>query len=129
MQEGNWLLGTGPGSYAELTQGRDFSAISGGVEYLDPAGLPVINVFLEAANNAGIFAALVMLFWSVYVAKTLMHTKNAVERRLMLGASVALFLMLMFESSYLRAYVWITMGVFLARAKENTFEVRLHSSK
>jgi O-antigen ligase len=113
--DGHWWLGIGPGRYVELTQNMNFDYISGGLPYFEPAGLPVINVLLEATASAGLVAAAILVVYSLYLTKRVLKVRDAAARRIMLGALIALFIMLQIESSYLRAYVWFTFGVFLAR--------------
>lgn len=117
LEEGNWWVGVGPGSYIEMTKVRDFGHISGAVAYLDPAGLPAVNILLESALNAGIFSTICMVIFYLYCLRlAAVEVKNFRERSLILGAMLAFGLMMMFESSYLRAYIWIAFGVFVSRA-------------
>ncbi|MEY2689139.1 MAG: hypothetical protein RL375_3337 [Pseudomonadota bacterium] len=115
LLDGRWWFGLGPGNFPALTVGMDFDALSGGVDYYDPAGLPVINVFVEAAANAGILALLMVavMFVMVFFAALRIHDRK--ERWIALGIVVAFCVMLQIESSYLRAYVWFSFGVLMAR--------------
>jgi O-antigen ligase len=117
MVEGHWWLGLGPGGYAALTKGMNFDHISGGVAYFDPAGLPVINVLLEAVTNAGIFSALVLVACFAYLVSCVARVQDDLQRWTMMGALFAIGLMLQFESSYLRAYVWFAAGVFVSQSR------------
>lgn len=117
MLQGHWLNGFGPGVYVDITANRDFDHITDGLEYLDPAGLPVINVLLEAVSNAGVLAAVVLIVVFLYVMfLVIVRVNDNDERRVMIGAMLAFGVMLQFESSYLRAYVWLAFGIFVARA-------------
>lgn len=117
LLSGHWLQGYGPGAYIDITANRNFDRITGGLDYLDPAGLPVINVLLEAAANAGVLAAAVLVAAFVHVIRVVItRPKDVRERHLMIGAMLAYGVMLQFESSYLRAYVWLTFGVFMGCA-------------
>lgn len=46
-----------------------------------------------------------------------MSLARSSEKWIMLGCLAAFGLMLQFESSYLRAYVWFAIGVFVARVR------------
>lgn len=116
MLDGHWLTGLGPGAYIDLTQNRNFDHLTNGLEYLNPAGLPVVNVLLEAASNAGLLAAGGLILTFVHVMRLFSRVANTLERRLMKGSMLAFGVMLQFESSYLRAYIWLMFGVFVARA-------------
>lgn len=117
MLDGHWLAGFGPSVYIELTANRSFMHLTDGLVYLDPAGLPVVNVLLEAVTNAGVAAAALLVFIFLHVIHLVFtRVSNKLERNLMIGALLAFALMLQFESSYLRAYVWLAFGVFVARA-------------
>jgi hypothetical protein len=111
----NWLLGVGPGNYTEITKNINFNHITGGAEYLDPAGLPAINVIIESTLNSGIFGALILLLYAFYTMLRVKSSENPRERWLMIGSLCTFFIMLQIESSYLRAYIWFTVGAFLAR--------------
>lgn len=117
MLPGHWLTGFGPGAYLDITANRNFDHIIDGLEYLDPAGLPVINILLEAISNAGVLAAVVLLAVFVHVMHLVItRVEDDRERRVMIGSLFAFGVMLQFESSYLRAYVWLAFGIFVARA-------------
>lgn len=115
--DGNYLFGIGPGNYNTLTEKINFDHISSGIDYLDPSGLPVINVVLESVVNAGVLAAVVMMMFYADVWLRIMSLARSPEKWMMLGCLVAFGLMLQFESSYLRAYVWFAIGVFVARVR------------
>jgi hypothetical protein len=120
---GHWLMGFGPGGYVEYTANRNFDHLTEGLDYLDPSGLPVINVLLEACANAGILAAILLICIFLYVLyMALIKIRNRSERRVIVGAMFALGVMLQFESSYLRAYVWLAFGVFVARSLHQNSE-------
>ena len=111
----NWWLGVGPGKYIGLTSNRNFDHLTDGITYYDPSGLPAINIIIESMINSGVAGAIIILAYSGYVFYRVQKTENGNERHLMLGSLIVLFTMLQIESSYLRAYVWLTLGVFLAR--------------
>jgi len=117
--DGKWLTGLGTGSYVEITSNMNFDYITDSIKFLDPAGLPVINVILEAIANAGIFAALILtlVFLTIFFKGT--RIINRQERFIILGSLTAFGIMLQFESSYLRAYVWFAFGVFAARSRKS----------
>lgn len=117
MLDGHWLIGFGPSVYLENTANLNFDHLTDGVDYLDPAGLPVINVLLESITNAGLLAAILLSIIFLYVLYiSITRVDDVREKRMIVGALLAFGLMLQFESSYLRAYVWISFGVFVARA-------------
>lgn len=126
MLDGHWFTGFGPGVYLGNTANLNFNHITDGLEYLDPAGLPVINVLLESITNAGLIAAILLIFVFLYIIYLVItRVKHTMERRIIIGAMIALGFMLQFESSYLRAYVWLTFGVFVARALHQTRQYHL----
>jgi hypothetical protein len=112
-----WLFGLGPGNYNDITSSMNFDHLTGGLEYQDPAGMPVINVLLEAVSNAGLPAAAILLLVYLAVARDALQIRNNEERWIVLGSLTAIGLMLLVESSYLRAYVWFAFGVFVARSR------------
>lgn len=115
--DNDWMWGLGPGNYIGISSSIDFSEIAGDDEYLDPAGMPVINVLLEAIANAGVLSAAVLLAVFAYIAVGLRHMQDTNERWAMLGAMISFAIMLQFESSYLRAYLWMAFAVFAARVR------------
>lgn len=118
---GNWWLGVGPGNYTGLTANMNFDHLTDGIIYYDPSGLPAINIVIESALNSGIGGAIIILSFAAYIFHRVGTTENTNERWLMLGSLFALFLMLQIESSYLRAYVWFTLGIFIARTPPSNF--------
>lgn len=116
----NWWLGVGPGKYIGLTSNMNFDHLTDGISYYDPSGLPAINIIIESMINSGIGGAIIILAYSGYIFHRVRKTENNNERQLMLGSLLALFTMLQIESSYLRAYVWLILGVFLARTPSSS---------
>lgn len=114
----NWWLGLGPGNYIPLTEKMEFYHITGGVDYYDPAGLPPINVIIEAVINSGVMGGVILLVYSIYVISKSVMFSDGVERWIMGGALLTFFLMLQIESGYLRAYLWFIFGAFLARSQK-----------
>lgn len=110
-----WIFGLGPGNYSDLSEKFQFDELSGGLEYLDPTGMPVINVLLEATANAGIFAAAIILVIYLYYLRRAWRTTAGKQRLVILGSLITYGVMLQFESSYLRAYVWMAFGVFSSK--------------
>jgi hypothetical protein len=122
--EDNWFFGFGPGSYLDISASRNFDHITNGIEYLDPAGLPVINVLIESVANAGIFAALVLVAFIIFIYKMVSsRVKDWREKRIILGALLTICVLMQFESSYLRAYLWFICGVFMARSINNSLNI------
>ncbi len=119
MLSENWWLGVGPGNYIALTENLDFTHITKGIEYYDPAGLPPVNVIIEAIVNSGVAGAAILVIYSIYVFFRAGISSEASEKWIISGSLLAFFLMLQIESSYLRAYVWFVFGAFLARARTN----------
>jgi hypothetical protein len=117
LMQGQWLFGLGPGNYIDRTQSIDFQDITGGLDYLDPAGLPVINIFLESATNAGILAVITLVSFVALTMKRLSLVSSSPQKWMMIGSCTSILLMLQIESSYLRAYVWLTIGLFFGWTK------------
>lgn len=108
----NFYLGMGPGRYTQITSNINFDHLTNGLEYLDPAGLPVVNVILELLTNAGILAAAIVV---VFTAHLLIKSKNisdTASRRIVISSIATVAIVMQIESSYLRAYIWLYFGLF-----------------
>jgi O-antigen ligase len=117
-------FGVGPGNYTNYNKNIDYSDISGGDEYLDPSGLPAINILLEGAINAGIFASVIMTITWLYVLLLAIkyRDRNCKTRQagnIILSSLLAIFILMQLESNYLRAYLWVFMGLFVGQISKH----------
>ena len=107
----NPILGVGPGNYIDHISGRDFSSVTDGLPWLDPQGRPATNILIEAAANAGIFASLLMLFSFFKLFRKSLIIQSPVVRNIVVSVLIAAACMMQFDSNYLRAYLWVALGV------------------
>lgn len=124
------FLGLGPGNYIDYSATRDFSHIHGGLWWLEPGGLPAVNVVVEASTNAGVIASVLLLvaFGTLFL-RALRHADDNV-RGAIVGALIAIGVTLQLESNYLRAYLWIAFGIFVGQlwSGRRTWRVRSQAS-
>lgn len=109
------VLGIGPGNYVDYSASRDFTHIHGGLWWLDPGGLPAVNVVVEASTNAGVIAAILLIVaFAVLFVQALRHRRQTV-RRAIIGALIATGIAMQLESNYLRAYLWLSFGIYVGQ--------------
>lgn len=114
------LLGVGPGQYVEYTAKRDYSHITQGAWWLEPAGLPPTNVLLDATTSAGVLAAVLLVITFLVLHRVAVRCELGAIRHAIVGGLLCFALVLQFEANYLRGYVWLAFGLYAGLAKRPT---------
>lgn len=102
-------VGVGLGAYESFTERLDLSVYYDNVEYLSVEGAPPINIYIEILATSGIIGFLGFLLFLGTVIRNACFS-GVKERKMFLIAFSSMLLMLNFESSYLRPYLWMVIG-------------------
>lgn len=113
--------GIGPGSFKfftiDYTSGIDFRDTA---QWLNPVGLPAINIFFEVLVECGVLGALG--FYGICIIPLIAAIKNG--NSVIICTILVFLISLSFESSYLRLYFWAFLGISYGVSlydKENRF--------
>lgn len=124
----NFILGVGPGNYKNYISNISHFLFDA-PPWLNPSGLPAINMYIEVAANTGIFGLLSFVLILVYILFLSVKRSPFPEEYLVVLASVIVFLIVMnFESSYLRLYFWAWVGMLFS-FRNNVLLNRLSNEK
>lgn len=106
--------GVGIGAYIEYTLSNMslYPQYSQLPWYLNPIGLPVINLYIEMAATCGWLALVIWLFW---------HYRLLFSRKVRLFKGTVIYysllvsmIILITESSFMRPYYWILIGICMS---------------
>lgn len=109
----NPWFGIGPGQYNSYTRDINFDYLSGGAWWLDPAGMPAINVLIEAAATTGVLSLVPLVLAALALCVMVTRIPWQPARLAALGSVVAFCVALSMESNFLRAYVWLAFGLYV----------------
>lgn len=110
------FTGVGSGNYVQYTNIRNYSHISDGKSWLDPSGLPAVNVLLEAVTNAGLLAALLLVLIYYFMWHHASKHPDKLVRYAILCGLLAIAIVMQLESNYMRAYLWVAFGLYVAHS-------------
>ncbi|MFW3616926.1 O-antigen ligase family protein [Billgrantia antri] len=120
----NAFVGVGPGNYINYIKNIDHN-LYGVPAWLNPYGLPAINMYIEVAAATGVFGLFAFLLILVSVIFGSVSGLRFSAQYLVLFASIVVFLVAInFESSYLRLYFWAWVGMLFSMKRE-VFQNRL----
>ena len=116
--------GVGIGAYEKYTLSHTFAGYTGLPFYLSPIGYPPINIYLELASTCGWLALAVWLLWHFKMIKA--ANKRPVGGPVIVCSLIVAMLALFIESSFMRPYYWMLMGMVMGqialnkRARQNS---------
>ena len=102
------VYGVGVGTFEQFTLRNDMDIYTENMPWLESSGLPPVNMVLELLATAGICGTLGMLFFLFPVAKWIVGRGFSSP---LSKSVVCMFVMLMFESNYLRPYFWVALAL------------------
>lgn len=106
------LLGLGPGNYTRYSESLDSEAY--GSEWMSPAGLPVVNIELDLILNGGIASLLIAAWFFLHLFRRCKRIPEPAAKAVALGTLAVIALVMQFESTYMRPYLWVYFGMFYA---------------
>ena len=115
-------VGVGLGAYESFTEHLDLSVYYDNIEYLSVEGAPPINIYIEILATSGIIGFVGFLLFLAAVVRNACFS-GIKEKKMFLIAFSSMLLMLNFESSYLRPYLWMVIGCLCGlagTARENS---------
>ena len=123
------IFGVGIGNYENYTNLIDTSAYLFGNPWDEPIyGKPAVNIFLELLSSVGIVGFMsFVLFISYLLRKVKFRYLDTIQKSYMLAFFLTI-IVLMFESNYLRLYVWMIMGL-LAGSFEHKGQLKYDSNR
>lgn len=113
--------GIGIGAYAEYTLNSvsQYPFYNSLPWYLKPIGMPAINLYIEMAATSGWLA---LVIWLVWHYKLLYSRKRKEFRGTVIYFSLLIsMIVLNIESSFMRPYYWVLIGICMAHCKQ-TFD-------
>lgn len=123
----NWFLGIGPGNYLHyLNASSDrFDAYLHLPEWRSPYGRPEVNGFLGIWLNYGLFPLIVFFGFLTIVVRNLYRSLSFLPESLVfLSALLAFLCLIQFETSFLRPYFWIIIGLSLGANRTYKYRSR-----
>lgn len=105
--------GIGLGAFSDFSSHYNVSRdYTNGFPWNEPRGLPASNVFVEVLSEGGVFVFISLLFFwvNLFFAKPESNVDSAFINHWRKILFIFL-LLLMFESSLLRPYFWVFMGI------------------
>lgn len=122
----NWIAGVGLGSYETYSLSNEINDPGFSDWYLSATGMPAVNVWLEVFATVGIAGFMCFSIATMYLAKKAL-TSDSQFRWLIISIVFSIFIVMNFESNYMRAYLWCYLGMVLGLAKISSNEVHLSS--
>jgi len=112
----NWLFGTGLGAYDEFAARNTISS----PEFFEPLllaeGQPAVNIWLEVFATVGVLGLVCFVAFSIYVFLVAVRSDNRI-RWILSSIMISMFLVMSFESNFVRAYLWCYLGLVLGLAR------------
>lgn len=109
----HFYFGVGLGSYDSYTHLVNVDLYDFSNEYLSGYGQPGVNIWLELFATGGVFPFLILTFFTFYLPFEIIKSQYNVRFKLILY--VIIFLIMMIESNFLRAYLWCYIPIFLIK--------------
>lgn len=109
--------GVGIGTMDEYSLNHYFSNFSYLPDYLSPIGYPPINIYLEIAATCGWLALAVWLLWHFYIIKQNVNSQKSDS--VITCSLIVIMIIMMIESSFLRPYYWMLLGLAVGQIKIN----------
>ena len=109
--------GVGIGTMDEYSLNHYFSDFSYLPDYLSPIGYPPINIYLEIAATCGWLALAVWLLWHFYIIKQNVNSQKSDS--VITCSLIVIMIIMMIESSFLRPYYWMLLGLAVGQIKIN----------
>lgn len=109
--------GIGIGSMDEYSLNHYFSNFSYLPDYLSPIGYPPINIYLEIAATCGWLALVIWLLWHFYIIRQNINSQKSDS--IITCSLIVIMIIMMIESSFLRPYYWMLLGLAVGQTKIN----------
>lgn len=107
----NWLFGTGLGSYEAYSS--DIQLSRSWDHWIEIRGMPATNIWIEVFVTAGVLSFIIFSITSFYFFYKIFLISSEQIFWIYLAIIASIFLVMSFESTYMRSYLWCYLGMIL----------------
>lgn len=108
----NPFIGVGIGAYESYLELVDTAPYYDWVAWLAIEDLPAVNIYLELLSTVGILGTIPFLLFLYSLLRYCRFRHADIYQKSATVAVLSMLILLNFASSYLRVYMWMTMGIF-----------------